>query len=452
MSDVTVRIGADASQLQSSLAGIDRRMQGFASGMVGKFTAIAGSIAAAFTGREIYGAGRDIIKMRAMLDSMEGPLGSVNNEMERLKDLAMMPGLTLESAVEGSVRLRAVGMSADDARETIAELSNAIGLVGGSTEDMNGVVLALGQIQSKGKVFAEEINQINERLPQVRVLMKQAFGTSNTEDLQKMGLSSEAFIKGITEQMKTLPRAADNANTSIKNLGDQLSQALGVIGAAALNEAAGGIKLLVDGLAELGSALDQMVNGDEKASDATKSTMLAHIAKAEAAMKEARSYEELIAAYKKLEQQNKNLNMFGNDMSAGDYKTVKDEIQKIAAEFSKLNSSGATDLEIKRRQLEDYIKKSAPAALKAVMAFVSPDTNANPFKAEEGKADATRFDLASNVSSLTRVGGDSGFRFSNITNMQLSTAQRTESEIKKQTPILKGIERKLSNKTTATFR
>ena len=201
MSDVMVRLGLDASNLQSGLASVDKRVGAFAQGMAGKFAAIAGSIAAAFTGREILSAGRDLLKMEAMLSSMEGPLGNVNREMEKLKDLAMMPGLTLQSAVEGSVRLRAVGMSAGEARDTIAELSNALGLVGGSEQDMSGIILALGQIQSKGKVFAEEINQINERLPQVRALMQQAFGTSNTEELQKMGLSSEAFIRGITEQM-----------------------------------------------------------------------------------------------------------------------------------------------------------------------------------------------------------------------------------------------------------
>ncbi|MFH5181156.1 tape measure protein [Paenibacillus sp. TAB 01] len=42
-------------------------------------------------------------------------------------------------------------------------LGDAVAAVGGDTEQMKGIALAIGQIQSKGKLSAEEVNQLAER-------------------------------------------------------------------------------------------------------------------------------------------------------------------------------------------------------------------------------------------------------------------------------------------------
>ena len=79
------------------------------------------------------------------------------------------------------------------------------------------MVLALSQIQSKGYVSAEEINQIAERLPQIRTLMLAAFGTASSEAIKDLGLSSEQFIEGITTQLEKLPRASGGIKNSLEN-------------------------------------------------------------------------------------------------------------------------------------------------------------------------------------------------------------------------------------------
>jgi tape measure domain-containing protein len=42
-------------------------------------------------------------------------------------------------------------------------LGNAVAGVGGSQETLNGVIVALGQMQTKGKLVQQEVNQIAER-------------------------------------------------------------------------------------------------------------------------------------------------------------------------------------------------------------------------------------------------------------------------------------------------
>jgi hypothetical protein len=90
--------------------------------------------------------------------------------------------------------------------------------------------------------------------------------------------------------------------------------------------------------------------------------------------------------------------------------------------------------------------------MKAVMAFISPDTNANPFKAEEEKKnDPTYFDINSAVRGITRIGGGGGINLPNVAGQQLVESQLAKKELIKHTGILNRIERKTGSPTKAVF-
>jgi tape measure domain-containing protein len=111
--------------------------------------------------------------------------------------------LDLASAVDGQVRLQTMGYTADEATQHIKTLAKNVAAFGGGANEMKGIILAFSQISSKGQVFAEEINQIAERLPTVRQLMKETFGTSNAEELQKMGMSAKEFTDRMIAGMES---------------------------------------------------------------------------------------------------------------------------------------------------------------------------------------------------------------------------------------------------------
>jgi tape measure domain-containing protein len=154
----------------------------------------------------------------------------LGDQMDRLRELAKDPALGFDQVVAGTTRLQAVGFSAEQSEAAIREMGNALALVGGGKEQLDGVLLALTQIVAKGTVSAEEINQIAERLPQIRSLMVEAFGTSDTTMLQEMKLGAEEFVNGVVEAASKLERAQATSASAISNLGDEWKNLMQTIG------------------------------------------------------------------------------------------------------------------------------------------------------------------------------------------------------------------------------
>ena len=229
---LNAKLTLSISNFQKSLNKAERslRRTGKRMAEVGNQLAVSVSAPLLGVGGAALKAFADIEKFENGLASMMGSAEAAEKELEKLKEVAKAPGLDLTQAVKGSVRLQSVGIAAEQARKVLSETGNAIALVGGSSDDLDGVTLALQQIGSKGKVFAEEINQINERLPQIRAAMKAAFGTANTEDIQAMGISAEQFIQGITVELGKLPRAVGGMSNSFNNARQAVVQSLSTIG------------------------------------------------------------------------------------------------------------------------------------------------------------------------------------------------------------------------------
>jgi tape measure domain-containing protein len=154
------------------------------------------------------------------MKTLEGTAAGTQARLELLRDVAKVPGLGFEEAVRGDIRLRSVGISAALSEKAMRAFGNALATVGGGKAELDGVLLALTQIQSKGVVSAEEINQIAERVPQVRAAMKEAFGTADTEAFAKSGKSVTEFMEGLVAQLSKLPQVTGGARNSLDNYSD----------------------------------------------------------------------------------------------------------------------------------------------------------------------------------------------------------------------------------------
>lgn len=230
IANLNVRLGfifdqKSLDRLQRTLQGSAQRLSRIGTDLSLTLSAPLGALGVA----SIRAAG-DLESLENALKSQLGSAEAAKKELELLRQEALKPGLGFEQAVKGSVSLQAVGFSADFARKTLAEFGNALAIAGKGKAELDGVALALTQISAKGIVSAEEINQIAERLPQIRTLMKQAFGTASTEELQKLGITAQQFTEGIVKEMEKLPRATGGIKNSIENAGDAVTQFLGSIG------------------------------------------------------------------------------------------------------------------------------------------------------------------------------------------------------------------------------
>lgn len=211
-----------ASGTRGTSEGVSRRMLGSAglgSSLLGN---LGGAISLYKAGQLAIGAFNVAVERESLVAGLAATSHEdVNDQLERLRDLGRKPGLGTDQVIQGSTRLQAVGLSAQQAEGMLEQFGNALALVGKGKDDLDGVILAFTQIAAKGKVMSQEINQIAERVPQIRGLMQQAFGTADTETIQKLGLSATEFFDRITEAAKGLPRAMGTTSEQISNLGDE---------------------------------------------------------------------------------------------------------------------------------------------------------------------------------------------------------------------------------------
>lgn len=230
--DLNIRIDAVINPLLKSLNKAERSLRATGERMsrIGGDLAMNVSLPLAAIGAASIKAAGNMEQMKNGLASMMGGAEAASAELAKLQEIAKLPGINLNQAIAGSLRLQAVGLSADQARKSMTSFSNALTLAGGKSEDLAGVTLALTQIVSKGKVFAEEINQIAERVPQVRKAMMNIWGTADTEKLQKMGLSTEEFITKVTDELAKLPKATGGINNAIDNTGQAITMFLTNLG------------------------------------------------------------------------------------------------------------------------------------------------------------------------------------------------------------------------------
>ena len=182
-------------------------------------------------------------------------------QLTRLNEIAKLPGLGLTEVRAGVLNLEAAGLSAQTSERALMAFGNALALVGKGKSELDGVILALGQIASKGAISAEEINQIAERVPQIRQVLVSAFGTASTEAIQKMGLSADVAIGKIIAGLEQLPKATQSALTTFENLQDALEQAFLPIGRGILDifsSAEGGSMRLIERVAEMGRQIGEV--------------------------------------------------------------------------------------------------------------------------------------------------------------------------------------------------
>jgi lambda family phage tail tape measure protein len=140
------------------------------------------------------------IALRGVVGSQEAYDAAIRAAAAATRDL----NIPQEEATRGLTRLSAAvigaGGTVADSSFAFRAMSEAIKATGGNAEQVDGALLALTQVFSKGKVSAEELNQIAERLPGTFTLFAQAAGKTGPE-LQK---ALEQGQVGLNDLMKFL--------------------------------------------------------------------------------------------------------------------------------------------------------------------------------------------------------------------------------------------------------
>lgn len=194
---LAVEVGADASQALRELRDFDRKqhniMAGVASSGASSFgllnsagsaafhglqatasaafsaikiggTVALGAISAAFAATVKTGVSFAASMEQAQIGftSMMGSADMAAGLLNDLRDFAKATPFEMEGVIQGARRLMAMGTAAGDVIPLMTSVGNAVAAMGGNAEMIDRVTMALGQMQAKGKVSAEEMLQLAE--------------------------------------------------------------------------------------------------------------------------------------------------------------------------------------------------------------------------------------------------------------------------------------------------
>jgi tape measure domain-containing protein len=224
LSNLIVRIGASTDDFDKKINASLGKIQRFGASMsqAGQALSIGFSAPLIAAGAGALAAAADMEKLEKGLTATMKSSAAAGKELERLKVVSKLPGLGLQEAVQGSIRLQTLGSSADESRKIMMELGNALATDGGGKEDFKEVIRQLSQLSAVGKVTKENLDPIIERIPQIAAIMREKFGPESLGDpaktFERLGISSKQFIDIIVAELGKGERSGATFANSLENL------------------------------------------------------------------------------------------------------------------------------------------------------------------------------------------------------------------------------------------
>lgn len=151
------------------------------------------------------------------LEALIGSAEEAKKFLGELQDFAAKTPFEFQGVADASRRILAFGTSVGITREqvipTLTTIGDLVSVLGGSQENIDSVVRALGQMASKGKVSQEEILQLAEALPgfNANAAIASALGLSVADTLDLItagGVDATTGINALLAGMAQFPGAA----------------------------------------------------------------------------------------------------------------------------------------------------------------------------------------------------------------------------------------------------
>ena len=215
VANLRVKVGYDGAEAEAGLRKLGDtadKSGGFlsnaASSMVGfigaqaVFPALAG--AASFVGSSMIGMSSKLEMAQIGFTNMLGSSEAATAHLEELKKFAATSPFEFADVQAGSQRLLAMGINAKDVVPTLTSVGNAVAAMGGGKEQIDRVTMAIGQMNAKGKVSAEEMGQLAEAGIPAWDMLATSIGKSipETQKLVSEGkIQADTFREAFNEEV-----------------------------------------------------------------------------------------------------------------------------------------------------------------------------------------------------------------------------------------------------------
>lgn len=238
-----------------------------AGGAVLALRAVVGEAREMFT--ELYAASAQLERFKIGLNFATGGAGA--GELQYLRNVTKELGLEFAGTAQAYMGFQAAakgtaleGQKAKDVFESIAKASAVMGL---STDQSSGALLALQQMISKGTVQAEELRgQLGERLPGAFQVAAKAMGVTTAElgkMLEQGQVVADDFLPKFAEALnKHLGQAAEDAANRLDAATNRYASAMdrmkANLGDAGVSKFwAGQVNILTDAMDDVSRSMEQ---------------------------------------------------------------------------------------------------------------------------------------------------------------------------------------------------
>lgn len=284
VASLQVLIGANTKGLQREIANVQKTIR---QKLGGNAIEISENMIAGVAGLSaaLAGLGAVAVRSAAQMEQTEKAFTTLLKSADLAKDFlaelerfAAATPFELPGLLNASKRLLAFGFSAQQVIPILTAIGDSAAALGMGEEGISRLTTAIGQIQAKAKVSAEEMNQINETGIPAWQLLADTIGTTVP---QAMDMASKGMIDGATgvqailtgmnkqfggmmaEQSQTLNGMMSNIQDSIGQLstvvGKEITKAFNLKGAAAEFQDTLGEFTAIAKQSGIGEALRQMV-------------------------------------------------------------------------------------------------------------------------------------------------------------------------------------------------
>lgn len=284
VASLQVLIGANTKGLQREIANVQKTIR---QKLGGNAIEISENMIAGVAGLSaaLAGLGAVAVRSAAQMEQTEKAFTTLLKSAALAKDFlaelerfAAATPFELPGLLNASKRLLAFGFSAQQVIPILTAIGDSAAALGMGEEGISRLTTAIGQIQAKAKVSAEEMNQINETGIPAWQLLADTIGTTVP---QAMDMASKGMIDGATgvqailtgmnkqfggmmaEQSQTLNGMMSNIQDSIGQLstvvGKEITEAFNLKGAAAEFQDTLGEFTAIAKQSGIGEALRQMV-------------------------------------------------------------------------------------------------------------------------------------------------------------------------------------------------
>lgn len=284
VASLQVLIGANTKGLQREIANVQKTIR---QKLGGNAIEISENMIAGVAGLSaaLAGLGAVAVRSAAQMEQTEKAFTTLLKSADLAKDFlaelerfAAATPFELPGLLNASKRLLAFGFSAQQVIPILTAIGDSAAALGMGEEGISRLTTAIGQIQAKAKVSAEEMNQINETGIPAWQLLADTIGTTVP---QAMDMASKGMIDGATgvqailtgmnkqfggmmaEQSQTLNGMMSNIQDSIGQMstvvGKEITEAFNLKGAAAEFQDTLGEFTAIAKQSGIGEALRQMV-------------------------------------------------------------------------------------------------------------------------------------------------------------------------------------------------